>query len=114
MMLILIVAGLAFLALMFYQAYRGQMSYAQPQNGPIVTARAKLIRKETHVSTNIDAGGAVMSEDVYQLVFSLDTDAELSFRVGGRAYGNTPENEWGTLTYQGTRFLGFEYRAGDS
>jgi hypothetical protein len=107
----IILAGLVLLCLYYYQIYRDRMSSPHPQNIPIVTAKAKLIRKETHVSTQIDAGGMVASEDVFQLVFQLDTEGELSFRVAQRVFENTPENEWGTLTYQGTQFLGFEFRA---
>jgi hypothetical protein len=109
MLYLLIIAGLAFVCLMFYQNYRGQMSY-QSRDALVVTARAKLLRKENHVSTHIDAGGSVMNEDVFQLIFQLDTDDEISFRVGRKAYENTPGDEWGTLTYQGTQFLGFEFR----
>ena len=90
--------------------YRYFTVYAN-QNTPVTVAKAKLLRKETHVSTQIDAGGAVVSSDVHQLTFTLETGGEMAFTVSPKAYENTPENEWGTLTYQGTRFVGFEFRS---
>jgi hypothetical protein len=110
---ILVAAGIVFVCLMFYQAYRGQMSY-QSRDALVVTARAKLLRKEFHVSTRVDAAGSVIDEDVRQLVFSLDTEGEMSFRVEQNAFERTPVDVWGALTYQGTQFLGFEFRASDA
>ncbi|MCL1807542.1 MAG: DUF2500 domain-containing protein [Oscillospiraceae bacterium] len=97
----------------FLMVSRGISFVAQTQGASASKAEAKLIRKETHASTYIDSGGASVTNDIYQLVFLLDTGEELTFNVPQKAYGNAPENEKGTLTYQGQRFLGFEFRAGD-
>jgi hypothetical protein len=108
MPIIILIAVFAVLAML----YRGfTMVSAYGQGTHTTAAKAKLLRKETHVSTHIDANGAMMSDDVYQLVFSLETGGEITFRVNHKAYDNTPENEWGTLAYQGTRFVGFEFKS---
>jgi hypothetical protein len=111
---LIIISIIVFIGMMAYRAYRAYGLYTQPHNAFADTAKAELIRKETHVSTQIDANGTVASEEIYQLVFSLAGEGEMSFRVSRKAYENTPEGERGTLTYQGEKFLGFEFVAGDS
>lgn len=36
----------------------------------------------------------------------------MKFIVGRRVFKNVPEHEWGTLTFQGTRFLKFNSSSG--
>ena len=44
----------------------------------------------------------------YYATYQLDSGERLEFSVGGREYGMLAEGDQGTLTYQGTRYKGFE------
>ncbi|MCL2002591.1 MAG: DUF2500 domain-containing protein [Oscillospiraceae bacterium] len=113
MMPFLILAAIAAVFLILYRGYEFY-TQSQSQNGLAVTAKAKLLRKESHVSTRVGADGAMTSDEVCNLVFALDEGGELTFSVSRKVYGNIPENEWGALTYQGPRFIGFEFKAGEN
>ena len=103
-------AVLVFLGLLYYRF----TTYMQNTYASVETARAKLTGKETHTSNRIDAEGAMASDDVYRLVYCLESGEELAFNVGKRVYQNVPEGEWGTLKFQGNRFIGFEFRADET
>jgi hypothetical protein len=44
----------------------------------------------------------------YFATFELESGERLEFVLSGRAYGLLAEGDSGTLTYQGTRYHGFE------
>jgi hypothetical protein len=104
----LIIGTVVYLGLFFFRRY---LNPYHRQDELVETAKARLLRKETHVSTQIVANGSMANENVFMLVFYLDGGGEVTFRVSRKVYDNTPENEWGTLAFQGARFLGFEFKA---
>ena len=86
----------------------GITQYIKNENSPIVATKAKLIDKKCDTTTSTDANGAVTVNETLYLTFELDTGSAMKYVVGGRIYRSVPLNEWGTLTFQGTRFLSFE------
>lgn len=86
--------------------------YIKNENSPIISTKAQLIRKKRDLHTHTDANGVMMSDEALILIFELDTGSELKFTVGRRVFKSVPEFEWGTLTFQGTRFLKFESESG--
>ena len=86
--------------------------YIKNESSPIVKTKARLIDKKRDTMTGTDANGDVSASETLYLIFGLDTGSTMSFSVGGRIYRNVPKNEWGTLTFQGTRFLRFESASG--
>jgi len=86
--------------------------YIKNENSPIISTKAQLIKKKRDVYTNTDSNGVMTTNETLILKFELDTGSELKFTVGVRVFRNIPEHEWGTLTFQGTRFLKFESVSG--
>lgn len=86
--------------------------YIKNENSPVISTKAQLIKKKRDTYNNTDANGVMSINETLILVFELDTGSELRFIVGGRIFRNVPEHEWGTLTFQGTRFLKFESISG--
>ena len=82
--------------------------YIKNENSPIISTKAQLIKKNRNINTNTDANGVMTTNETLILVFELDTGSELRFTVGGHIFRNIPEYEWGTLTFQGTRFLKYQ------
>lgn len=74
--------------------------YIKKERLPIITTKAKIIERRSH---SFDSGGTD-----YYLLFELDTRYLLEFRISEEIYSKAPRNEWGTLTYQETRFLKYE------
>jgi hypothetical protein len=87
-------------------------TYIKNENSPVISTKAQLIKKKRDVHTNTDANGVMSTNETLILVFELDTGSELKFTVGGRIFRSVQEYEWGTLTFQGTRFLKFQWESG--
>jgi Protein of unknown function (DUF2500). len=92
--------------------FTGIRTYINNENSPIKSTKAQLIHKKRDFYTHTDANGVMMSDETLILIFVLDTGSELKFTVGGRVFRSVPEYKWGTLTFQGTRFLKFESASG--
>lgn len=52
------------------------------------------------------------TDETFTLIFKLDTGSELTFSVNRYIYRSIQEHEWGTLIFQGTRFLKFQSPSG--
>lgn len=71
---------------------------------PIVTHPAKIIGKRTRTS---GGGNDSMVSTSYYLTFELSNGERLEFHVRGEEYGLLIEGDTGMLTFQGTRYKGF-------
>ena len=49
-----------------------------------------------------------MASTWYYATFEAESGDRMAFAVSGREYGLLAEGDKGRLTFQGTRFLGFE------
>ena len=87
-------------------------TYIKNENSPIISTKAQLIKKKRDRHIHTDANGIMRSNETLILVFQLDTGSEIKFTVGGRIFRNVSEYQWGTLTFQGTRFLKFQWDNG--
>jgi hypothetical protein len=81
--------------------------YMKNENSPIISTKAQLIDRKCYTDMHTDANGIVSSSKTLYLMFELDTGSQMKFVVNAGIYRNVPKNEWGTLTFQGTRFLKF-------
>lgn len=83
-------------------------TYVKNENSPVIATKAQLIKKNRDTNMQTDANGMTTTTETLIIIFQLDTGSEIKFFVGERVYKTISENEWGTLTFQGTRFLKFE------
>lgn len=84
---------------------RGVGTWMSNNTAPIRSVPARVLGKRTNTW-----GGAGDSSvhTSYYVAFELDSGERLEFRVNGPEYGLITQNEDGILTYQGTRFKGFQ------
>jgi hypothetical protein len=63
-------------------------------------------RSATQGSVSSNTGGSVSTW--YYATFELETGERIEFSMGGKEYGMLAEGDDGTLSYQGTRYRGFQ------
>lgn len=75
----------------------------------------RLIVNATVVSKRLDVRhhhhgneGMDTSSTTYYVTFQVESEDRIEFVVSGREYGMLIEGDNGKLTFQGTRYLGFE------
>lgn len=93
---------------------RGIGRYRKNEASPRLTVDAVVVAKREDVShTHHNAADNTMfhnSHTTYYATFQVESGDRMELSMDGRAYGMLAENDTGRLTFQGTRYLGFERR----
>jgi Protein of unknown function (DUF2500) len=95
------------LLIMIVGVSRSVIQWHRNNQQPVTSAQAKIIAKRTKVSGSM-SGSVGSTSTSYYSTFELTTGERLEYGVSGREYGSLAEGDEGILTYQGTRYHGFE------
>ena len=93
-------------------AVRGISQWNKNNNSPRLTVPALVVAKRTNV-TRHHHGGANghhhhHTSTTYYVTFQVESGDRMELHVPGSEFGMLIEGDHGKLTFQGTRFLGFE------
>lgn len=78
---------------------------------PRLTVEASVAAKRINVSHHQHAGGDnfhTTTSTSYYVTFEVESGDRMELHVSGSDYGMLVEGDHGRLTFQGTRYLGFE------
>lgn len=95
-------------------AVEGISQWNKNNNSPRLTVPASIVAKRTNVShhRHHNHHGAGMhhtsTSTTYYVTFQVDSGDRMELHVAGHEYGMLIEGDRGMLTFQGTRYLGFE------
>lgn len=95
-------------------AIRGGIQWNNNNNSPVLTVDAKVVAKRTTVDRRHHHHGDDMSmhhmssSTTYYVTFEMVSRDRMELRVPDREYGMLAEGDTGKLTFQGTRYKGFE------
>ena len=76
-------------------------------NSPRLTVSATVVSKRTNVSHHHHDHHTHHSTSYY-VTFQVDSGDRMELHMSGQEYGMLVEGDRGNLTFQGTRYLGFE------
>lgn len=89
---------------------QGLCRWNKNNNSPRLTVEAKIISKRSDIR-RIRSGTNNMhshSHTDYYVTFEVESGDRMELELQGHEYGLLVEGDKGRLTFQGTRFLGFE------
>ena len=98
-------------------AVRGLLTWNKNNRSPRLTVHAVIVAKRTDVSRHShpvagDVTGAhgfhSSATTRYYVTFQVDSGDRMELSADGAQYGMLAEGDSGKLTFQGTRYLGFE------
>lgn len=109
---ILVTLGfIAVFAFFIINAVKGIKQWNYNNKQPVLTVPAKVATKRTNVSTSMHNNGGIVhhsSSTTYYVTFEVESGDRLEFHVNGSEYGMLVEGDFGKLTFQGTRYIGFK------
>ena len=91
--------------------FAGIRQWGKDEQSPRLTVDAQVIAKRTNVSRHHHGTGVhahTTRSTTYYATFQFDSGDRLELKLRGQEYGLIVEGDKGKLTFQGTRFLGFE------
>lgn len=92
---------------------KNAIQWKRNNESPILTVDATVVTKRTDVhhyqhNTGMDNMQDVSSSTTYYATFQVASGDRMEFEIRDLEYGMLVENDKGRLTFQGTRYLGFE------
>jgi len=78
---------------------------------PVLAVWAKVVSKRTdvtHYSNNNNNMNSYSSSTKYYVTFEVESKDRMELNVSGEEFGMLSEGDTGKLTFQGTRYKGFE------
>lgn len=93
-------------------AIRGIGEWNKNNHSPRLTVTATVVAKRTNVSHHHHGGVNEHhhhhTSTSYYVTFQVESGDRMELQVSGQEYGMVVEGDVGNLTFQGTRYLGFE------
>ena len=93
-------------------AVKGISQWNKNNHSPRLTVPATVIAKRTNVSRHHHGGTNGHhhhhTSTSYYVTFQVESGDRMELHVAGHEYGLLIEGDSGNLTFQGTRYLGFE------
>lgn len=105
------------IGMFIFTAVKGIGQWNKNNNSPRLTVAASVVAKRTHVSHHRHANAGDMTgahgyhtstSTSYYITFQVESGDRMEFSVDGSEYGMLVEGDFGMLSFQGTRYLGFE------
>ena len=90
---------------------RGIGQWSKNNNSPRLTVPAAVVSKRSHTSHHHHNTGGhhhTHHSTSYYVTFQVDSGDRMELHMTGQEYGMLVEGDKGNLTFQGTRYLGFE------
>lgn len=94
---------------------QGTRQWDKNNHSPRLDVDATLISKRTDVSHYHNAGDVTGAHGMhtstsYYATFQVESGDRIEFHLPGSEYGQLSEGDFGKLSFQGSRYLGFERR----
>ena len=102
------------IGMFIFIAVKGISQWNKNNHSPRLTVPATVVAKRTNVSSHHHHGhnGTGMHHTshstTYYVTFQVESGDRMELNVAGHEYGMLIEGDHGKLTFQGTRYLGFE------
>ena len=91
---------------------KGIREWNKNNHSPRLTVPATIIAKRTNVSRHRHGGANSHhhhhTSTTYYVTFQVESGDRMEFHISGQEYGLLIEGDHGNLSFQGTRYLGFE------
>jgi hypothetical protein len=99
------------LGLIIFRMMNGLRKWNSNNQQPVLTVPAEIVSKRTNVNHHNQNNGGNIHETTttyYYVTFEVESGDRMELQVHGHDYGLLAEDDVGKLTFQGTRFKGFE------
>lgn len=90
---------------------KGIGQWRENNASPVLTVDATVVSKRMNTTHHTSGDAETMhshSDTTYYTTFQVESGDRLEFHVSGQEYGLLVEGDQGRLTFQGTRYQGFE------
>ena len=102
---------IGFMSIFIVGLGRNIKQWKKNNDSPRLIVNAKIVGKRNHVSHHMHGGGNHVHRSTstdYYVTFEVESGDRMELEVSGNEYGMLVEGDEGNLSFQGTRYLGFD------
>lgn len=109
-----ILVFLVFIAVFVITLIRGISEWNANNHSPVLTVNAVVVTKRQNMTrrrrsgNEMDAMNGYTTSTSYYATFQVESGDRMELSISGQEYGMLAEGDVGRLTFQGTRYLGFD------
>lgn len=112
---IIVIVFVIIIGTIIARSVQGATQWKKNNDSPVLTVDATVVTKRADVQHyHSDAGTDNMinmsSSTTYYATFQVPSGDRMEFNIRDTEYGMLADNDIGRLTFQGTRYMGFERR----
>jgi Protein of unknown function (DUF2500). len=107
---IIVILGFVFVfGTIIVRSIKGAKQWKRNNESPLLTVDATVVTKRIDVHHyHHNTEHHMSTSTVYYATFEVTSGDRIEFKIHDTEYGMLVENDIGKLTFQGTRYLGFE------
>lgn len=111
---VIVILGFIFVfGTIIVHSIQGAKQWKRNNESPVLTVDATVVTKRAdvhhhHHNTGTDNMHHMSSSTTYFVTFEVASGDRMEFKIRDTEYGMLVEKDMGRLTFQGTRYLGFE------
>ena len=106
--IIWVVMFLLVFGIILFALITGIRQWNKNNHSPRLTVPATVVAKRTNVSHHHGTNHGVHHSTSYYVTFQVESGDRMELHMAGHEFGMLVEGDRGNLTFQGTRYLGFE------
>lgn len=84
------------------------LQWGKNKKQPVLTVHSRVTGRRIQVQQQTLQNEGPSTKTMYYVTFEVESGDRMEFKVGGKEYGLCSEGDRGRLTFQGTRYIGFE------
>ena len=96
---------IGFFVAFFIILFRGLKEWNKNNHSPRLTVDATVVGRRDHRSRSCQTH---MTHTTYYITFQVESGDRMELQMSGQEFGMLIEGDRGNLTFQGTRYLGFD------
>ena len=96
------------LGMFLFMIVKGLSTWNKNNQSPRLTVDATVVAKRTDVTHHHNGDNMATHSTWYYATFQVESGDRMELRVSRSEYGLLAERNQGNLSFQGTRYLGFE------
>jgi len=118
---IIAIGFIVVIVIIIFRVVKGGAEWANNNNSPVLTVDAKVVAKRMQVNQHGHGHGGVHhgtnmmhhhhTTSRYFATFEVDSGDRMELKIPTKEYGLLAEGDVGKLTFQGTRYKGFDRNA---
>ncbi|MDQ0493252.1 DUF2500 domain-containing protein [Paenibacillus brasilensis] len=96
------------LGIVVLSAGKEVMEWSRNKRQPVLTVGSRITARRTHLQQRRQEEQGTRTYTFYYVTFEVESGDRMEFKVTGEEYGQCSEGDEGRLTFQGTRYIGFQ------